>query len=210
MSRFVLRHLALATALVGVPATLLEAQGEPERGGPTVIMIVPYAGVSIPTHTLLVATDGEGGWEARTGYVLGARLQIPIRPRLEAHADIGYARSRVQGIGSSNGSQSGYANFLGVSARLAYQITPVRRRGVSVALNAGGGWIRHWIASPQPAISNWPAAVAGVQVGVPFIRGVRLTLGAESWLYNAKFDGPDPVKTGQQDFRITVGVSGGR
>jgi len=52
--------------------------------------------------------------------------------------------------------------------------------------------------------------VAGVQVGVPFIRGVRLTLGAESWLYNAKFDGPDPVKTGQQDFRITVGVSGGR
>lgn len=210
MSRFALRHLALATVLVAVQTPSAEAQGDPERGGPTVIMIVPYAGASIPTHTLLVDTDGGSGWEAKMGYVLGARLQVPIRPRLEAHADIGYARNKIQGIGSANGSQSGYANFLGLSARVAYQITPVRRRGVSVAVNAGGGWIRHWIASPVPDISNWPAAVAGIHVGVPFMRGIHLALGAETWIYNAKFDGLDPVTTGQQDFRITVGVSGGR
>jgi len=173
-------------------------------------MIVPYAGVAIPTQTLLVDTDGGGGWEAQVGYVLGGRFQLPIRPRVEAHVDLGYARSKVQGIGSGNSDQTGYANFLGVSARAAYQITPVRGRGVSVAVNAGGGWIRHWIASPVPDISNWPAAVAGVQVGVPFMRGIRLVLGAETLIYNAKFGGPDPVTTAQQDFRFTVGVLGGR
>lgn len=210
MSPCAFRLPALVALLMGSSVALLVAQEERERAGPTVIMIVPYAGANIPTKTLLVDSDGVGGWEADVGYVLGARLQVPIRRRLEARADLGYARSKVRGIGSGNSTLSGNANFLGVSARVAYQVTPVRRRGVSLGFNAGGGWIRHWIGSPRPAISNWPAAVAGVQVGVPFIRGIQLSVGAETWLYSAKFDGPDPVTTGQQDFRITVGVSGGR
>ncbi len=209
MHRTPARRLALLLVSSLAGATAVTAQEEPERGGPTVIMIVPYAGISIPTRTLLPDDDGGSGWEARTGWLLGGRLQVPIRPRLEAVADLGYARSEIRGIGSGNANQTGKANFLAVTARATYQVTPMRSR-VMVAVNAGGGWIRHWIASPQPDASNWPTAVAGVQAGVPFMRGIRLVLGAEALIYNAKFGGPDPVTTAQQDFRFSVGVLGGR
>ena len=204
-----LRRLFLAPLVAASLVPALAAQEAPEGRRPAVIMIVPYAGMSVPTRTFLVDDDVNGGYDLRIGYLLGVRLQVPIRPRLAAHADIGYAASALRGFGPIYSGVKSTAHFVGLSARLAYQLTPVRSR-VSLALNAGGGWMRHWIASPNPNYQNWPAAVAGIQVGVPLKQGMRIALGVESYLYVAHFGGADPVSTRQQDFRFTVGLLGGR
>jgi hypothetical protein len=187
-------------------ATLpLVAQDDPEREGPTVLTLVPYAGGHLPTRMLLVDQVAGGGWDAELGYLIGARLEIPVRSRLAAHLDAGYAHSWIRGVGAAYGTLIVAGHFVGLSGRLAYEVVSPRSP-VSLTLVGGGGWIRHWISSPNPLVQNWPAAVGAVQIGWRVSRDLTLITGAELWLYSADFKGANTAPAAQRDLRLSLGI----
>jgi hypothetical protein len=199
------RIVGYALIILCAAALPVAAQEDPEREGPTVLTLVPYVGGNVPTRMLLVDEEAGGGWDAKVGSLLGARLEIPVRNRLAVHLDAGYAHAWIKGVGAAYGTLDVAGHFVGLSGRLAYQVVSPRRP-VSLALVGGGGWIRHWISSPNPQVQNWPAAVGAVQVGWRVSRDITLITGAELWLYSADFKGANTAPAAQRDLRLSLGI----
>lgn len=204
MPRLRLGALLLAGALAG-PLAPGPAAAQAPRGLRTGPAFVPYAGVHVPGTTLLQDDDLDGGWDARAGLVYGARLEVPLGSRLGVQGDVGYATSRVVGFGPGYEDFEVDGHFLALTARLAWRVTSPRSP-VAFSVHGGGGLMRHWVSSPNPTHSTWPTAVAGAITRVRVTPRIELALGAETYLYTAKFEGEEPRSRGQRDYRFTVGV----
>jgi hypothetical protein len=200
--------IGLACAALLAAAPLQAQDDEPRRGGPGP-SLVPYAGVHQALGTLLTEPDGIGGWEARTGLLLGARLEFPVARRSAIQADVGYATPSIRGFGEAFEDFEAEGRFLSFTARVSRLLTatplPYTRR-IGLSVHAGGGLMRHWVASPRPTTSTWPTAVAGLTVRLPVTRRFTAFLTGDLYVYRASFEDGLVRRAMQQDLRISVGA----
>jgi hypothetical protein len=201
-----LTGLACAALLAVAP---LQAQDEePRRGGPGP-SLVPYAGVHQALGTLLTEPDGAGGWDVRTGLLLGARLEFPVGRRTGIQADVGYATPAIRGFGPAFEGFEAEGRFLSFTARVSRLLTATplpNTRRVGVSVHAGGGVMQHWVASPRPTTSSWPTAVAGLTVRLPVTRRFTAFLTGDLYVYRASFEDELVRRAVQQDLRISLGA----
>lgn len=196
-------RLALVLSGLLLAGPLVAQDLVPPRRTPA--RLVPYVGGHSARNVLLTDEDGSGGWQAGTGLLYGVRLEVPVRSRLAIGADIGYATIPIDGFGSGYQGFEADGNFLTVTGRAVLSVT-APRSPLTLAVNAGGGVVRHWIRSPTPRYASEPSAVVGAQLGVPLSRTMVISLLAESFFYTAKFEFPATASAGQQDWRFGVGM----
>lgn len=201
-----LSGLAAAGLLLVAP---LQAQDDaPRRGGPGP-SLVPYVGWQHALGTLLSDSDPVGGWRAKDGLVLGVRLEFPLNSRTGIQVDGAYTSAQIEGFGSGYSDFEGDGRFLSLTGRISRLLSgppTLRSRRVGVSVHAGGGLMRHWVASPRPQFDNWPTAVGGMTIRLPIARGLMTYLTGEVYFYNASFGGETPTSALQKDLRVTLGA----
>lgn len=201
-----LTGLACAAMLAVAP---LQAQDEePRRGGPGP-SLTPYVGFHHALGTLLTEEESGEGRRAKTGLLLGGRLEFPLGRRTGVQIDVGYATPKIEAFGSGAPTSELDGRFLSLTARVARHLTAPpgpMARGIGVSVHAGGGLMQHWISAPRPIRSTWPSGVAGLTLRLPRTLGLTPFLLGEVHVYSAKFEGGVTRRALQQDLRVSVGA----
>jgi hypothetical protein len=208
------RALGIAILVTAAAAGTVRAQG---RNG---LAVFPYVGVQVATADLLTRPDSRSPVrdreKVRFAGAVGVRASVGLVAGLDLEADVGHASSRLV-LSATNSVSGDDVSVTVASGRLVWRLRPPTEP-FWASLHAGAGVVRHAFEGPTGAsrIGDRTAGAAVVGATAAFRLGSRgaLVLGAETYLYSARFDvaprgGGQAVATTarrQADLRVVAGV----
>jgi hypothetical protein len=211
--RVAVRHAVLGLVAAFTAGPLLAQVGAPK--GKTGLSITPYIGVTVPTADLLSYAKSGSATPQITkipiGFTFGGRLGIAVGPRVGIEADVGYSPGSLE-ISDSGTKVKQDLHTLSGSGRLTFYLIP-RTSPVWIGVSGGVGAVRHTFAKggdadlagvkPNTSVGGVLGASAGIRLG----KIIAFNVGAEDYLYSAKFDqnGQPLEQKKQHDIHLTAG-----
>jgi hypothetical protein len=204
----------LAAVVLAAPAGASAQTGAPAAR--TGLSLTPYVGVNIPTADLLNYTK-QGSSTAQVtkipiGFTFGGRLGIAVGKRVGLEGDVGYSPGSLE-LSDAGTKVNQDVKTLTGSGRVTFYLIP-RTSPLWIGVSGGVGAVRHTFAkggaadlagvTPNTSVGGVLGASAGIRLG----RVIAFNVGAEDYLYNAKFDqnGQPLAAKKQHDIRLTGGI----
>lgn len=212
--RTAVRSTVLGLVIACAAGPLLAQVGAPKAK--TGFSITPYIGVTVPTADLLNYAKAGSTTPQVTkipiGFTFGGRLGIGLGNRVGIEGDVGYSPGSLE-LSDSGTKVNQDVKTLTGSGRVTFYLIP-RTSPLWIGVSGGVGAIRHTFAAggaadlagvkPNTSVGGVIGASAGIRLG----RIIAFNVGAEDYLYNAKFDqnGQPLAEKKQHDIHVTAGL----